>query len=82
MPDPAVRQLWLAAVDDPNLWIADEAFRQLALFDFFHSARAGECIGIFPSIRKSVRFTAADAEGVAITGTSTCMPGRTASADQ
>ena len=82
MPDPAVRQLWLSAVDDPNLWIADEAFRQLALFDFFHSARAGECIGIFPSIRKSVRFTAADVEGVAITGTSTCMPGRTPSAEQ
>ena len=74
MPDPAVRQLWLSAVDDPNLWIADEAFRQLALFDFFHSARAGECIGVFPSIRKSIRFTAADVEGVAITGTSTCMP--------
>jgi hypothetical protein len=77
-----VRQLWLSAVDDPNLWIADKAFRQLALFDFFRSARAGECIGIFPSIRKSVRFTAADVEGVAITGTSTCMPGRTPLAEQ
>jgi hypothetical protein len=74
MSDAAVRKLLVSALSDPNLWLADEAFRQIELFDFFHSSGPRECIGIFPSIRKSVRWTEGEMEGESITGTVACTP--------
>jgi hypothetical protein len=74
MSDAAVRKLLVSALSDPNLWLTDEAFRQIELFDFFHSSGPRERIGIFPSIRKSVRWTEGEMEGVSITGTVACAP--------
>ncbi len=79
MSNTAVRALLVSALLDPNLWIADEAFHQLELFDFFHDARPGECIVIFPHLRKSVRLTAGELEGISISGTVACTPGQASS---
>jgi hypothetical protein len=62
----AARELLVAATSDPNLWIGDKAFTELALFDFYHSARAGECIEIVPAMRKSARWTAGEAKDASI----------------
>jgi len=72
--DSSVRELLASALTDPNLWIEDEAFRQIESFDFFHSAQPDECIVIFPSLRKFVRLPARELEGVASTGTLACTP--------
>jgi len=54
------------------LWIEDEAFRQIELFDSFHDAQPDECIVIFPSLRKFVRLPARELEGVTSTGILAC----------
>jgi hypothetical protein len=74
MANSAVRALLVSATSDPNLWIADEAFRKLELFDFFHEAGPGECITVFPTIRKSVRLLAPELQGISISGTVACTP--------
>jgi hypothetical protein len=74
MSDSSVRELLASALTDPNLWIEDEAFRQIELFDFFHSAQQDECIVIFPSLRKFVRLPARELAGVSSTGTLACTP--------
>lgn len=71
-----VRELLTSALSDPNLWIEDEAFRQIELFDFYHSVQPGECIVIFPSLRKSVRLPAGELEGVSSSGTLACTPAK------
>jgi hypothetical protein len=79
------RELLVSAGSDTNLWIADEAYRQLELLDFFHSAKPGECTAIFPALRKSTRWAAHEADGVSITGpySLACIPARPeASSDQ
>jgi hypothetical protein len=78
MSNSAVRELLVSALSDPNLWIADEAFRQLEMFDFFHSARSDECIVIFPTVRKSVHLTAEELKGMSISGTVACTPEQSA----
>lgn len=64
----AVRELLVSAVSDPNVWIGDKAYRQLAMFDFYHAARPGECIEIVPSVRRSARWTAREAKAVSVGG--------------
>lgn len=72
MSTAAVRDLLRLAVSDPSLRVADEAYRQLESFDFFHSALRGECIVIFPILRKSVRLPAGDLKGVSFSGSLDC----------
>jgi hypothetical protein len=76
MSNSAVRELLASGLSDPNLWTADEAFRQIELFDFFHKARPDECIIILPPLRKSVRLPAAELKGVSSSGTLACTPGQ------
>ena len=76
MSNFAVHELFVSALSDPNLWIADEALREIEIFDFFHSARSDECIVIFPNLRNSVRLSAGELKGISISGTVACMPGR------
>lgn len=72
LSNSTVRELLVSVLSDPNLWIADEAFRQIELFDFFHRAQPDECIVIFPPLRKSVRLPARELEGVTSSGTLAC----------
>jgi hypothetical protein len=74
LSNSTVRKLLVSVLSDPNLWIADEAFRQIELFDFFHRAQPDECIVIFPPLRKSVRLPARELEGVTSSGTLACTP--------
>jgi hypothetical protein len=62
----AVRELLVSAISDPNVWIGDEAYKQLAMFDFYQSARRGDCIEIVPSVRRFARWTSREAKGVSI----------------
>jgi hypothetical protein len=70
--DSSMRELLASALTDANLWIEDEAFRQIELFDSFHDAQPDECIVIFPSLRKFVRLPARELEGVTSTGILAC----------
>ena len=79
MSKSAVRELLVLALSDPNLWIADEAFCRLELFDFFQSAGPGECIVVFPPLRKSVRLPFGELKGVSMSGANACTPGQDSS---
>ena len=78
MSHEPVRQLIALALWDPNIWVADEAFLQLELYDFHHAARPGECIEIVPAFRKSARWTSEEARGISFGGhfrvSFTCIP--------
>jgi len=73
-----VRDLWTTALSDPNLMVADRAFGQLEMYDFFRHSKSGECIEVVPELRKSARWTAAEAKnGIGMSGFTTlsvCIP--------
>jgi hypothetical protein len=56
LPDSLIRQLWNAAIDDPNVYIGDEAFQRRELFDFNRAGSPGDCIQIVPALRKSAHW--------------------------
>ncbi|HEY4742909.1 MAG TPA: hypothetical protein VIH76_20100 [Candidatus Acidoferrales bacterium] len=74
MSSSAARELFVSALSDSNLWIADEAFRELEMFDFFQMAHPDECIVIFPTLRESVRLSAHELKGLSISGSVACTP--------
>jgi hypothetical protein len=74
MSTVAVRNLLRLAVSDPSLRVADEAYRQVEFFDFFHNAPPGECIVVFAILRKAVRLPAGELAGVSFAGDSDCTP--------
>jgi hypothetical protein len=56
LPDSVIRQLLSSAIDDPNLYIGDEAFDRREMFDFDRDAKPGACIQIVPALRKSAHW--------------------------
>jgi hypothetical protein len=68
MSDTSVRELLVSALSDSNLEIADKAFGQLELFDFYNASGPGECIEIVPALRRSARWIAEEAKGSSIGG--------------
>jgi hypothetical protein len=84
MSGATVRELLVSALSDSNVVIADKAFGELELFDFYHASEPGECIEIVPALRKSARWTAEEAKGVMIGGHNfasafSCNPGQASS---
>jgi len=56
LPDSAIRQLLSSAIDDPNLYIGDQAFERREMFDFNRHGRPGACVQIVPALRKSAHW--------------------------
>ncbi len=56
LPDSAIRQLLSSAIDDSNVYIADQAFERREMFDFYRSSRPGGCIQVVPALRKSAHW--------------------------
>jgi hypothetical protein len=56
LPDSTIRRLLSSAIDDPNLYIGDEAFARREMFDFNRAGRPAECIQIVPALRKSAHW--------------------------
>ncbi len=68
MSNWVIRELIASTVNDANVMVGDQAFSELQLFDFFHSAGPGQCIAIVPRARKAIRGTHAETENVQIGG--------------
>lgn len=66
--NPAFRQLLLAAANDPNVAIAEDAFSYLVSLDFLASAKPGDCIEIVPALRKTAQRTATEAKAGLVGG--------------
>jgi hypothetical protein len=78
LANSSVRDLWVTALSDPNLMVADKAFGQREMYDFFRHSKSGECIEVVPELRKSARLTADEAKnGIGMSGltsVSACIP--------
>jgi hypothetical protein len=56
LPDSAIRRLLSSAIDDPNLFIGDQAFDRREMFDFDREGKPGACIQVVPALRKSAHW--------------------------
>lgn len=75
MSTDAVRDMLRLAISDRYLYIVDQAYEQLELFDFYHSSPTpGDCIVIYRELRKSVRLPAAELKDMTVRGHSKCIP--------
>jgi hypothetical protein len=86
LPDSLIRRLWSAAIDDPNVYIGDEAYQWREMFDFERAGKPGDCIQIVPALRKSAHWLAAERSGstwpnllpvnLPLVSTTSCIPGK------
>jgi hypothetical protein len=83
LPDSVIRRLLSSAIDDPNIYIGDQAFERREMFDFQRTGKSGECIQIVPALRKSAHWRAGEHDysgkhellpvGFALTSTTSCI---------
>jgi len=76
--DSTMRALLTAELEDPNLYVGDEAFNQLESSAFQRARTPGSCIDVIPPLRRSIHWSSGEQNPVPsvfpLTYSQSCLP--------